>query len=56
MLGTIYYTAAGPHRIHAFSKGRCDPSQIEEVIRELVPFLTSGFLAPAVERETRVRG
>lgn len=56
MLGTLYYTAAGPHRIHAVSKGRCDPSQIEEVMRELVPFLTSGFLAPAVERGTGVRG
>jgi AcrR family transcriptional regulator len=48
MLGAIYYTAAGPHRIHAFSHGKCDPSDTEAVIRELVPFLTRAFLAPAV--------
>ncbi len=40
LLGSIYYTAAGPHRIHAFSGGRCDPSDTEEVIKELVPFMT----------------
>src|SRR5215475_5378051 len=47
LLGAIYYTAAGPHRIHAFSHGRCDPSDTEAVIAELVPFMTRAFLAPA---------
>jgi hypothetical protein len=27
MLGTIYYTASGPHRIKTFSEGRCDPGE-----------------------------
>jgi AcrR family transcriptional regulator len=49
MLGAIYYTAAGPHRIHAFSHGKCDPADTEAVIRELVPFLTRAFHAPAVK-------
>ena len=49
LLGTIYYTAAGPHRIYAFSGGRCDPSDSQEVIKELVPFMTRAFLAPATE-------
>ena len=49
MLGAIYYTAAGPHRIHAFSHGKCDPSDTEAVIRELVPFLTRAFLAPVAK-------
>jgi AcrR family transcriptional regulator len=46
LLGAIYYTAAGPHRIHAFSHGRCDPADTEAVIAELVPFMTRAFSAP----------
>jgi AcrR family transcriptional regulator len=46
LLGAIYYTAAGPHRIHAFSHGRCDPADTEAVIAELVPFMTRAFCAP----------
>jgi AcrR family transcriptional regulator len=49
LLGTIYYTAAGPHRIAAFSHGRCDPSDTEAVIQELVPFMTRAFVAPATK-------
>jgi len=55
LLGTIYYTAAGPHRIHAFSGGRCDPSDSQEVIKELVPFMTRAFLAPATKPRDRAR-
>jgi AcrR family transcriptional regulator len=54
LLGAIYYTAAGPHRIHAFSGGRCDPTNTEDVIKELVPFMTRAFLAPAT-RPARAR-
>jgi len=55
LLGTIYYTAAGPHRISAFSNGRCDPSDTEAVIDELVPFMTRAFQAPPTrpKRPTR---
>jgi AcrR family transcriptional regulator len=49
LLGTIYYTAAGPHRIYAFSGERCDPSDTEVVIKELVPVMTRAFLAPAAK-------
>jgi AcrR family transcriptional regulator len=55
LLGTIYYTAAGPHRITAFSHGRCDPSDTEEVIMELVPIMTRAFQAPAIKRPARKR-
>jgi AcrR family transcriptional regulator len=47
LLGTIYYSAAGPYRIAAFSNGRCDPSDTEAVIKELVPFMSRAFQAPA---------
>ena len=47
MLGTIYYTASGPHRIKAFSEGRCDPANVSENMKHLIPFLAAGFRAPA---------
>ena len=50
LLGTVYYTAAGPHRIRTLSQGRCDPAASEAVIRELVPFLSAGLSAPPVPR------
>jgi hypothetical protein len=49
MLGTIYYTASGPHRIREFSNGRCDPANIEENLRQLIPFLAAAFRAPSVK-------
>jgi AcrR family transcriptional regulator len=49
LLGTIYYTAAGPHRIKTLSRGRCDPSDPVDTCRHLVPFLAAGFRAPQVK-------
>jgi AcrR family transcriptional regulator len=43
MLGTIYYSASSPQRIKAFSRGRCDPGQVEATVRHLVPFLAAAF-------------
>jgi AcrR family transcriptional regulator len=45
LLGSIYYTATGPHRIKILSKGRCDPSNAVETTRELIPFIAAGFRA-----------
>jgi AcrR family transcriptional regulator len=53
LLGTVYYTAAGPHRITAFSHGRCDPADTEAVVQELVPFMTRAFQAPPTKRPPR---
>lgn len=57
MLGAIYYTAAGPHLIYAFSNHACDPSNNEAVIRKLVPFMTAAFCAPpdSLPKATRAR-
>jgi AcrR family transcriptional regulator len=49
LLGTIYYTGAGPHRIRTLSKGRCDPSDPVATCRHLIPFLAAGFRAPQVK-------
>lgn len=50
VLGTIYYSASSPQRIKAFSRGRCDPGDVDATIRHLVPFLAAGFRAASVVR------
>ncbi len=52
LLGAIYYTASGPHRILALSSGRCDPSDPLASAEEMVPFLAAGFRAPAAKRSS----
>lgn len=52
LLGAIYYTAAGPHRVRVLSQGDCDPADLEAAIAELVHFVTAGFRAPALARST----
>jgi hypothetical protein len=53
MLGTIYYTATGPRRIKALSEGRCDPADVSENLKHLIPFLAAGFRAPAGQPQTQ---
>ena len=48
MLGTIYYSASSPQRIKAFSRGRCDPGDVEATVRHLVPFLATAFRSAPV--------
>ena len=55
LLGTIYYTGAGPHRIRTLSAGRCDPSDPKATTRHLAPFLAAGFRAPSIRRKARPR-
>lgn len=55
LLGAIYYSAAGPHRVYAFSDGQCDPADTEELIHELVPFIARAFQGPPVARRVKVR-
>jgi AcrR family transcriptional regulator len=43
MLGTIYYSASSPQRIKAFSRGRCNPGDVEATVQHLVPFLAAAF-------------
>lgn len=48
MLGTIYYSATSPQRIKTFSKGRCDPGDLEATLRYLIPFLAAAFRSAPV--------
>jgi len=45
MLGTVYHSVSSPQRIKTFSKGRCDPGNLEDTLRHLVPFLAAAFRA-----------
>ncbi len=55
MLGTIYYSASSPQRIKAFSRGRCDPGDVDVTVRHLVPFLAAAFRSPAMAPESKAR-
>jgi hypothetical protein len=48
MLGTIYYSVSSPQRIKAFSRGRCNPGDLEATVRHLVPFLAAAFRSAPV--------
>ena len=55
MLGTIYYSVASPQRIKTFSKGRCDPGNLEDTLQHLLPFLAAAFRAPVTPGMKRRR-
>jgi AcrR family transcriptional regulator len=48
MLGTIYYSASSPQRIKAFSRGRCNPADVDDTVRHLVPFLAAAFRSASI--------
>ncbi len=56
LLGTIYYTALGPHRIHTLSNGKCDPSNPESTADELILFVAAGFNAAPSGKRKRSKG
>lgn len=47
LLGTIYYTATGPHRIRTLSRGKCNPSDPQATREQLIRFAAAGFRAPS---------
>lgn len=53
LLGGIYYTATGPHRIRSLSKGKCDPADPEATTKELIVFAAAGFKAPSSAKGTK---
>ena len=50
LLGGIYYTALGPHRIQKLSNGKCNPSEPDATREELIQFAAAGFRAPAKQK------
>lgn len=55
MLGTIYYSASSPQRIKAFSRGRCNPADVDDTVRHLVPFLAAAFRSPSIVHQPATR-
>ncbi len=53
LLGAVYYTGSGPHRIYALSHHHCDPSDPVATASEMIPFLAAGFRAPAADFPAR---
>ena len=47
LLGTLYHTGAHAARLVSLSEGECDPSDTEECLKRLIPFLAAGFRSPA---------
>jgi AcrR family transcriptional regulator len=52
-IGAYLYTMSDANRLETLSKGACRSSDIDEALRQLVPFLTGGMRAPD-ERAPRV--
>ena len=48
LLGAIYYTATGPHRVAALTKGVVDPSDPRKTCEQLVRFAAAGFRSGSV--------
>lgn len=51
LLGSMTYTMAESGRINSITKGRCDPSDMPEALRQMVPYIAAGFRAPAIPSE-----
>ena len=50
LLGAHYYTLANPGRIQMLSGGRCEPSEAEAALAEMICFAAAGFRAPPCDR------
>jgi AcrR family transcriptional regulator len=53
LLGGLYYSMINPGRIAHLSDGLCDPSDVEAVLTQMVPFIAAGFRAPSLDRSSR---
>jgi hypothetical protein len=43
LMGAMVFTMVNPGRIQSMTDGQCDPGDIDEVMRQIVPFLAAGF-------------
>ena len=48
LLGTMVYTMANTGRLQALTDSSCDPSDMDEALAYLVPFLAQGFEADSI--------
>lgn len=45
LMGAMVFTMINPGRIQSMTDGECDPSDIDEAMQQLVPFLVAGMTA-----------
>ena len=46
MIGVMCHTLSDTHRLPHLSDGLCDPTDVDAMMDQLVPFLCAGFRAP----------
>jgi len=56
IMGAITFGLRVPGPLLAFSKGKCDPGDLEMVFAQILPFAASGFSAPEPENPGKTRG
>lgn len=44
--GAIAFGLRGPNSLLAFSKGRCNPTDLEATLNQMIPYAAAGFRAP----------
>ena len=49
IMGAITFGLRNPGPLRAFSRGQCDPTDLETLFAQILPFAVSGFSAPAPE-------
>mgnify|MGYP001190374881 CR=1 FL=1 len=53
LTGAFTFGVRVPGALTALSRGRCNPNDLEEVLRQMLPFAVAGFCAPAPSRGRR---
>lgn len=56
LLAAQYYTLSSPDRITILSEGRCNPSDVDESLRHMVPFCAAVFRARLPARDALIFG
>jgi AcrR family transcriptional regulator len=51
--GAIAFGLRGPNALLAFSEGRCDPTDLEATLAQMLPYAVAGFSAPEPAIKTR---
>jgi hypothetical protein len=54
IVGAIAFGIRVPDPLLAFSKGRCDPSNLEATLAQILPYAAAGFGAPEPGRSLRL--
>ena len=55
MIGAMAHTMAISQDIKSYTRGLCDPDDVEGLIRAMVPFVAAGFRAPVPVIDTGTR-